>query len=303
MKVNLEWLRTFKAVFETGTVSGAAKELELTQPAVTTQLKALEAYTGYQLFERSTRNVQPTLYAKQLYNQVAGSLMKLESVESKLRHKGGKGDRVTLYIGIYPGLFRQLFVPNIRKLDCNVVVTLNDNETLKRQLENGATDLIITTKEIPNRNILYEPLGESCFVLVAGSATDLSGFTELDMQNKKQVKRWLQKQEWYNTAYGENLSTFWKLNFGKELDLVPNYIIPDKFSILGCLLFGTGLAVLPESLCYEAIGQGSVVELWKGYVEMKNTLYIGQRKNTLHVDKMEELKQMLKAEFQRTHEC
>lgn len=43
MKIDLELFRTFKAVFEIGTISGAARVLEVTQPSVTGHLKALEA--------------------------------------------------------------------------------------------------------------------------------------------------------------------------------------------------------------------------------------------------------------------
>ncbi|MFS8616617.1 MAG: LysR family transcriptional regulator, partial [Solitalea sp.] len=34
MRWNLEWLRTFKAIYEKGTLSGAAQELFLSQPGV-----------------------------------------------------------------------------------------------------------------------------------------------------------------------------------------------------------------------------------------------------------------------------
>lgn len=117
MKIDLELFRTFKAVFEIGTISGAARVLEVTQPSVTGHLKALEAYAGHPLFERSTRNMKPTLYAKQLYNKVASSLTQLEVAEDFLQRKCNQSRSVTLYVGIYPGLFRQLLVPNIKKLD------------------------------------------------------------------------------------------------------------------------------------------------------------------------------------------
>src|SRR5699024_701818 len=115
MKVDLEWIRTFKAVFEAGTISGGARTLGVTQPAVTGHLKALETYTGYPLFERSTRNLKPTVYAKQLYNQIVEPLIKLENVENRFHRKNEQRNSITLYVGIYPGLFKQLLVPNIRK--------------------------------------------------------------------------------------------------------------------------------------------------------------------------------------------
>ena len=47
MQANLEWFRTFKSIYETGTMSGAAKQLFASQPGVGLHLNALEAYTGF----------------------------------------------------------------------------------------------------------------------------------------------------------------------------------------------------------------------------------------------------------------
>ena len=74
----MEWFRTFKAVFETGTMSDAAKELSISQPGVSLHLNALEAYIGFPLFKRNTRKMIPNERAKILYQQVCDSLVKLE---------------------------------------------------------------------------------------------------------------------------------------------------------------------------------------------------------------------------------
>ncbi len=49
MQSNLEWFRTFKAIYETGTLSAAAQQLFISQPGVSLHLNSLEAYTGYKL--------------------------------------------------------------------------------------------------------------------------------------------------------------------------------------------------------------------------------------------------------------
>ena len=66
MRADLEWFRTFKAIFETGTMSEAAKELHISQPGVSLHLNSLESYIGYHLFERSKRKMIPNERAKHL---------------------------------------------------------------------------------------------------------------------------------------------------------------------------------------------------------------------------------------------
>ena len=41
--VNLEWYRTFKAVYKTGTLTGAAEVLFISQPGVSLHLSSLES--------------------------------------------------------------------------------------------------------------------------------------------------------------------------------------------------------------------------------------------------------------------
>ena len=77
----MEWFRTFRTVFETGTMSDAARELNVSQPGVSLHLNALETYVGYPLFERSTRKMIPNERAKLLYQEIIHSLTKLEEVE------------------------------------------------------------------------------------------------------------------------------------------------------------------------------------------------------------------------------
>lgn len=301
MKTDLEWFRTFKTVFETGTMSDAARELNISQPGVSLHLNALEAYIGHPLFDRSSRKMMPNERAKLLYQRIIGSLTKLEEVEESFRKKSQK-DRLTVSIGMYPVLFSQILEEHIGDLGFNVVLQLGENEQLLKLLESGAIDISITTQETPLRNITYQQLGKSQFVLVAGKGTDVEAFRQLDFENKKQVCKWLLSQYWYHTLDKEILERFWKLQFRKEPDFAPNYLLPDKRSIIRCLRKGPGVALLPYAICCESIAEGSISLLWEGYTKLENTLYIGQRKHTFLQEEIEKIKQIVIAEFAKTHQ-
>ncbi len=55
MNFTLDQLRAFLAVAETGGVRKAADALNLTQPAVTARVKALEDAVGEELFDRADK--------------------------------------------------------------------------------------------------------------------------------------------------------------------------------------------------------------------------------------------------------
>jgi DNA-binding transcriptional LysR family regulator len=75
MRWNLEWLRTFKAIYETGTLSAAAQELFISQPGVSLHLNSLEAFTGNKLFDRLARKMVPTEKGKILYNYIFSNVL------------------------------------------------------------------------------------------------------------------------------------------------------------------------------------------------------------------------------------
>nr|MCU0912590.1 LysR family transcriptional regulator [Paracoccaceae bacterium] len=57
MLLNLHHLRLFRAVARAGTLTGAAHALNLSQSAVSTQLRTLETALGHDLFERRGRGL------------------------------------------------------------------------------------------------------------------------------------------------------------------------------------------------------------------------------------------------------
>lgn len=297
MKTDLEWFRTFKAVFETGTMSDAAKELNISQPGVSLHLNALESYVGYPLFKRNTRRMVPNERAKMLYRQVCNSLEKLEEVEGNFRKKK-KAGRSTLSVGMYPYLYYQFLESRLPDLDFNMVLHIESAENLIPLLAHGTVDVAVFSQEVPLRNVCYEELGAIRFVLVAGACTDVSGFADL-AGCEKRLAGWLQSQLWYNAADSEQFNLFWKLNFGKEPDFSPNYILPDECSVMRCLSNKRGLAVLPESLCRDAIFRHEIVKLWDGCRPLESMFYIGFRKTGLLTDEVLALKRLMKEGFER----
>ena len=75
-----EWLRTFVAIYRSGSVSAGAAQRNLSQPAASQQLAALERRVGLPLFVRTAHGVEPTRRGRELHAQVAESLDRLEQV-------------------------------------------------------------------------------------------------------------------------------------------------------------------------------------------------------------------------------
>ena len=84
MAVKLELYRVFKEVAETGNISLAAKNLYISQSAVSQSVKQLERALQARLFARSPRGVSLTWEGQMLYQYVRSALGLLATGEDKL---------------------------------------------------------------------------------------------------------------------------------------------------------------------------------------------------------------------------
>lgn len=297
MQANLEWFRTFKAIYETGTLSGAAKQLFVSQPGVGLHLNSLEAYTGYALFERTARKMIPTERGHLLYQQMLQSINALEDIENRFRKKSGQ-DRPTVSVGMCVETFQQALEKHIPKMDFNLIMQFGESDKLIDSLENGAIDWVLSSQKRNTPNLEFTPFNTEQLVIVAGKNTDLSLWKLIPKNNKQAMLDWFHNQIWYNTAADMKLlNQFWNANFGCQPEFVPNFIVPNKYSIIRCLAIGKGLAVLPDFLCKEALQNNEVHLLWKGYNEVKNTLYFAKRKNSINLEQISRIEKILIDEF------
>ncbi len=87
--MNIRQIEIFKAVMESGSVTGASQRLRISQPAVSKYIKLLEESTELSLFERTGNRLVPTNEATTLFDQVERSYRGLDHLTrfvSGLKH-------------------------------------------------------------------------------------------------------------------------------------------------------------------------------------------------------------------------
>ncbi|WP_375181086.1 LysR family transcriptional regulator [Chryseobacterium sp.] len=293
--VNLEWYRTFKAIYKTGTLTEAADTLFISQPGVSLHLSSLEAYVGYKLFDRTGRRMIPTERGKVLYNAITEPLAKLEEVEKNFQ-KSTEKLTPTISVGMCFGTFQTTLEQYVSSLPFNLIISFGEYREMLDQLDKGILDLIITPKKGVSPNIEHEAFSSEQIILVGGKEVDKEEF-EIILNEKgiEHAEEWLKNEKWYGTAGDmEHLFQFWILNFGHKPNFRPNYIVPNLNSIVRCLKGGTGLAVVPDFLCKKEIENGEVQLIWEGEKPLKNTLYFGCRKKTNYQTEIDHIKTLFR---------
>ena len=87
------------AVVEEGSFSAAARKLFMSQPPITTQVKALEEELGCALLVRGTRAVRPTEEGRLLYDRARLMLEMRRSVTEEIEARSISGGG-TLRLGV-----------------------------------------------------------------------------------------------------------------------------------------------------------------------------------------------------------
>lgn len=297
--VNLEWYRTFKAIYQYGTLTKASQELMLSQPSMSIQLASLESYIGKQLFVRTPRKMIPTEYGKQLYTQIVESIDNLEKVESEFK-RTVLNKMPNIRFGSPSELFSNYLAENISsQTDLYLTVEYGMAGDFIQKLINKELDIAIITKQgsISGDSLTYEPLFTETFLIVGNPYTGTNGLDRLvKEENYTEIEKWLKDQKWY--AYSNDLALirrFWRENFKKRPILKLQATIPDNDAILKAVSNSEGLAVSSDLIAGKAISEGRIKVLWKGHQPATNTLYLAYDKTVIPPQYVDKVRAFIKA--------
>ncbi len=144
--LNLHHLRLFRAVATDGTLTGAARRLNLSQSALSSQIRTLEDSLGHALFERRGRGLVLTEAGRIALDHAESIFRTADDLTATLRD-AARGRQV-LRVGALATLSRnfqlQFLRPLIGRADVEVVLRSGSQGELLRGLEALALDVVLT---------------------------------------------------------------------------------------------------------------------------------------------------------------
>ncbi|MEI7599402.1 MAG: LysR family transcriptional regulator [Aestuariivirga sp.] len=149
--MNLHHLRLFRAVAADGTLTGAARRLNLSQSALSTQIKGLEASLGHDLFERRGRSLVLTEAGRIALDHADAIFRTAEDLAAVMRETGNV--RRALRVGALATLSRNFQMEFLRPLvgrrDVEVILRSGSQAELLRDLDALALDVVLTNMAPP----------------------------------------------------------------------------------------------------------------------------------------------------------
>lgn len=175
MSITLRQLSYFAALAEEGSFVRAAARVNVTQPALSMQIRELEDQLGLCLVERGTRTVRLTPAGRAVLARAARVLAEVREIEG-LGRRDGPGGRVNL--GLIPTVAPYLLPAVLDRLGPGSgALRLREARTdrLLAELATGALDAVVIVRPAGrDGDLAAEPLFRDRFVL-AGSAGRMAG--------------------------------------------------------------------------------------------------------------------------------
>ncbi|MGN5373423.1 MAG: LysR family transcriptional regulator [Sphingomonas hengshuiensis] len=150
--MNLRHIEIFHAVYVNGSVSAAARALNISQPSVSKTLRHAETLLGFELFQRTNSRLVPTEDAHALFGDVADIQERVRALREagrNLRSGGGATLRISalpsLALGALPTAAARFMA---RRPDVRFDLQTVHHDDLLRKLYERETDIAIAA-EVP----------------------------------------------------------------------------------------------------------------------------------------------------------
>ncbi len=260
--VDLDLYRVFYTVARCGSLTKAADELFISQPAVSQAIKSLETQLGTPLFNRNRKGMELTAQGGELvFRDVEKAVKLLSGVEDKLAELKESATG-TLRIGASASIFQYVLSSKIvefRNLYPQVKIELISDVSPKiiEYLKADRCDIGFLNMPVPeDESILVgEPVQILHDVFVVGKAyEDLVG-VEFSLGDLQQYPLLLMKE---NTAARHSFENFCH-NFG--MHITPSVEVDSWDFMKQLVTYGMGIGCIPREYILKRLAAGAVFEL------------------------------------------
>lgn len=241
MNITFRQLEVFEAVARLLSYTQASKELHLSQPAVSMQIKQLEESAGIQLFEQIGRKIYLTEAGQEMYHYSRSISHQLDEAEEVLEQlKGLQKGQLEITVATTANAFATRMLAMFKKQHEGVTVSLDvtNREYLLRQLAENEKDIAIMGRPPEDADLITEPFADNPLVVIAAPDHPLAG--------KKSIPLYmLQDQTFVVREQGSGTRTAMQRFFDKHnLRVTSSMEMNENEAIKQAVQAGMGLGVV-----------------------------------------------------------
>ena len=242
-RLELRQLAYFKAVAESENISATAKELYISQPALSKSIQQLEKELGVDLFVRNGKHLMINAAGREALQYTDRILEAVRSMQVKL--KSIAANQISLRIGTtQTSPFR--FVIPVFEIEHPWITTdtqfIGDEEKARESLEDGSFDAVLVSSVISGENVCSRRiLSDSIFVCVPENSR-MAGKNSVSLKE-------LEGMTLLATRWGDKVPYVEQFNRRLlQMNVQVNFSFQPDFATLRMLLEKTDYCVISSSL-------------------------------------------------------
>lgn len=259
-EVSLDLYRVFCVVVRAGNMSQAAKELYISQPAISMAMRQLEDRMGSPLLVRTTKGVYPTAEGKLLYTNLEQAMGLIHAAEEKYFQMINM-EMGELRIGASDTVIANFLLPYLEQYhkkypEINIKVTNKTTYESLRLLKSGSVDLCFINLPIAtDEDLEVTPCIEIHDVLVGGERYHALAETGIEIRELPE----------YPLLLLEDLSNSRRYidRYAEENGVVLNPILELGSSdlLISFAKINLGLTYVIQEFAQEALAAGGLYEI------------------------------------------
>lgn len=272
----LRQLKVFETVARRLSFSRAAEELHLTQPAVSTQVKALEGHAGVALFEQLGKKVYLTPAGTELLRHSRAIINQFREAEDAMtQFKGVAGGQLNVAVisaGDY--FFPRLLVEFARRhTGVSLNLGVHNRAELLLQMAANQTDLAVMVRPPEGVDMICESFAPHPYVIVAAPTHALVGVRAIPLQR-------IVREPFVVREKGSDTWNSMEDGFGKRIEQLNIAMeIRSTETIKQAVIAGMGISFLSAHTVSQELASGSLVVLDVKNFPLMLDWYVVHRKN------------------------
>jgi DNA-binding transcriptional LysR family regulator len=253
-------LRTFSVVAKNLHFTRAAEELNLSQPAVSHQIKLLETEIGEPLFFRDKDGILLTKAGQTMYEHARKILDIAEEMKQEINDsKDVLSGKITLAV-VSRGLGNPFpkFYKRFKKIYQDIEIAFQSEykiEHIVEKVRSGIIDIGVVTQDLNLNGLVVMPFGEFEIILAVGKDHPLAKKKDVTIND-------LQGQDWVTFESGNRIRLSSR-EYVAKLEIVPKsvYETNDGSLIRTMVAHDNKISLLPEWGIIEELQEGKIVPI------------------------------------------
>jgi len=272
--VRVRQLESFVCVCESGSITQAAAILNIVQPALGSQINALEQELGVQLLDRSPRGIKITPAGQYFLEEARDLLGRFATIKKNIRNFNNPEPR-HLSIGLTASLSTLLAAPLAQEFarqnwSAKVHIIEDISHNLPERIAKGELDLALAFDVVPHKTISCTPVLTESIFFVTGPATEFNKQGPIDLAELSKATFVI------STEKSQIIQLVKQAMEHLHLPLHVAYQIESKQAIKGLIAQGTASALLPYGVVAREVEAGTLIARKIASPPLTRTLFLLQ---------------------------